>query len=239
VRDPRLSNRLLIAAVLVVLGGTAPLHAQEPQAGRHDEHDHAATARHRFDDVERWVKVFDDPSRDTWQKPEEVLRFLNVRHGSVVADLGAGTGYFAVHLARAVGSGGRVYAVDIEPAMVRHLRKRCRKAKLDQVIPVLARPDDPRLPPGELDLVLIADTWHHIDDRIEYLDRLVAALRPGGRVAVLDWRKEPLPLGPPPEHKLPREAVVEEFDEGRWTLEAESGELPYQYLLVFAPPSGS
>lgn len=205
--------------------------AKEPP----EEHGHDATIHHRFDDVERWTKVFDDPKRDRWQKPEKVIRFLGISPGQSVADLGAGTGYFTVHLARVVGPTGKVYAVDIEPALVDHLRGRVTKAGLEQVVPVLAEPADPKLPAAGLDLIFICDTWHHIDDRLHYLEQLRRALKPGGRVAVVDFREGDLPVGPPPGHKLSREAVIREFEESGWRLSDEYRRIRYQYVLVFVP----
>ncbi len=214
-----------------------PVRAQDPGGHDHD-HGHDATIRHRFDDVDRWVKTFDDPARDAWQEPEKVVRFLRISAGQSVADLGAGTGYFTVHLAKAVGAAGKAYAVDVEPNMVTHLGERAAKAKLPQVVPVLAAPDDPKLPAGGIDLVFICDTWHHIDDRLSYLERLAVALKPGGKIAVVDFREGEMPVGPPPGHKLSREAVVKEFEAARFSLVDEYTKLRYQYALVFAPPRG-
>src|SRR5262245_63558641 len=105
-----------------------------------------------------------------------------------VADLGAGTGYFSVHLAKAVGEKGKVLAIDVEPNLVAYMKDRATKARLPQMTAVLAPPDDPKLPPRGVDLVLVVDTWHHIDDRLSYLKKLAAGLKPGGRVAVVDFK---------------------------------------------------
>src|SRR5207249_4628871 len=152
-----------------------------------------------------------DPGRDEWQKPEGVVAALGLRPGMIVADLGAGTGYFERYLAKAVAPGGIVLAVDTEPVMVLHIGRRAAGGGLDNVVPVLAEPDDPFLPRGKVDRVLIVDTYHHVDDRLEYFRRLRGGLAPGGRVAVIDFHKRPLPVGPPVEHKLAREFVVDEM----------------------------
>jgi ubiquinone/menaquinone biosynthesis C-methylase UbiE len=154
-----------------------------------------------------------------------------------VADLGAGTGYFSVRLAKAVGSHGCVLAIDIEPKLVDHIRARAAQEKLPQVVAVLAAPDDPKLPPRGVDLVLIVDTWHHIDDRLGYLAKLGAGIAPGGRVAVVDFKKGEFPVGPPDGHKLTPEAVVAEFVEAGWTAAGRWDGLPYQYVLSFTPPT--
>jgi ubiquinone/menaquinone biosynthesis C-methylase UbiE len=119
--------------------------------------------------------------------------------------------------------------------MVRQLRERAEKERTSNLIPVLASFDDPRLPPGAIDLVLIVDTYHHIDDRRAYLARLARVLKSGGRIAIVDWRKEPLPIGPPPDHKIAREQVVEEMESAGFQLNAEPDVLQYQYFLIFTP----
>src|SRR5205809_8053175 len=121
-----------------------------------------------------------------------------------VADLGAGTGYFSRHLSAAVGPEGTVLAVDTEPNMVARLRERAEAERTVNVVPILASADNPRLPAHATDLVLIVDTFHHIDDRLTYLRGLRRCLRPGGRVAVIDWHNRALPVGPRPAPHLAR-----------------------------------
>lgn len=236
---------LLGSALLLAVGlpapacstaqSVAPATHGHPGPRQEDAHPHEATAHHPFDDVRKWVGIFDDPGRDEWQKPQEMVRALGLEPGQSVADLGAGTGYFSRYLARAVGHSGRVYAVDTEPKMVKHLARRARKEGTPQVRALLARPDDPALPADGVDLVLIVDTFHHIDDRVRYLEKLARRLKPGGRVAVVDFEKRPLPVGPPLEHKLARESVIQEFEEAGYELREAPELLPYQYFLIFAP----
>lgn len=201
----------------------------------HGRQPYEATSRRSFEDVEHWKRVFDDPGRDAWQKPERVVRALDLRPGMWVADLGAGTGYFIGHLSAVLGPTGTLLAIDTEPNLLSHLRARAEKEDLANVIPILASPDDPRLPPATVDLVLIVDTFHHLDDRLGYFRRLARSLKPGGRIAVIDWREGDLPLGPPPDHKLPRAQVVEEMNAAGYRLADEPDFLPYQYFLIFAP----
>jgi ubiquinone/menaquinone biosynthesis C-methylase UbiE len=210
-----------------------PWHEHAAKPGERDPH--GATARHPFDDVEKWVKVFDDPARDEWQRPREVVEALGPRPGMIAADLGAGTGYFTRHLAKAVAPNGFVLAIDTEPGMVKHLGERAANERIGNIVPVLAAPDNPFLPPGRVDLVLIVDTYHHIDDRLNYFERLKGSLAPRGRVAIIDFHKRPLPVGPSMEHKLAREFVIDEMREGRWSLVDERTFLPHQYFLIFAP----
>jgi ubiquinone/menaquinone biosynthesis C-methylase UbiE len=215
---------------------TAP---QDPAGEPIPEHDfrgdHDATSRHHFQDLEHWLQVFEDPERDKWQQPDRVVRELGIGNGDVVADVGAGTGYFSLHLASAVAPAGHVFAVDIEPGMVGYIAERSERETIGNLTPVLALPHDPMLPPGGVDLVFICDTFHHFDDRVGYLKRLKQDLSPGGRIAVIDFLKKELPIGPPPAHKLPRDHVVAEFLEAGYTLVEEKAFLPYQYFLIFRP----
>ena len=190
-------------------------------------------SRHDFADVEHWRRVFDDPARDAWQKPRELVAALGIRSGMWVADLGAGTGYFSRYLDAAVGPTGVVFAVDTEPNLVAHLRTRAEHERTASVIPILASLDDPRLPPHALDLVLIVDTYHHLDDRLVYLKRLGGTLKAQGRVAIVDWQQRDLPVGPPAEHKLARTQVIEEMRAAGYGLAAEPALLPHQYVLIF------
>ena len=202
----------------------APAAESPPAGGRLFE----ATSHRSFEDVDYWKSVFDDPTRDAWQKPREVVAALGLRPGMNVADLGAGTGYFTHHLAPAVAPNGTVFAVETEPNLVVYLRTRAEQDGAANVMPVLASPDNPRLPPDAVDLVLIVDTFHHIDQRLGYFQRLKHVLRAGGRVAVIDWRLDKLPVGPPPDHKIARDQVVTEMEQAGYRLVDEQTKLlPY------------
>ena len=213
--------------LLLTLASACALRAEAPPS---DD----ATSHHDFADVAYWSSVFDDPARDTWQKPRELVAALGLSSGNVVADLGAGTGYFSRYLATAVGAGGTVLAVETEPNLVVHLRARAEREKTPNVVPVLASASDPRLPVGLVDLILVVDTYHHFDDRRTYLRALRRFLRPSGRVAIVDWQKRELPVGPDMDHKLAREQVLDEMRASGYRLAAEHTLLPYQYFLVFA-----
>jgi ubiquinone/menaquinone biosynthesis C-methylase UbiE len=212
--------------VLLAVGRAAPAAARESTD---------ATTHHSFGDVEHWKQVFDDPKRDAWQKPDALVAALALGPGMAVADVGAGTGYLSRRLSAAVGPTGTVFSVEVEPALVVHLRERAEAEGTANVTPVLASRDDPRLPAAGVDVVLVLDTYHHLDDRPAYVRRVARALRPGGRVIVVDWQKRKLPVGPPPDHKLPRAQVVDEMTAAGYTLAAAPDVLPYQYVLVFRP----
>jgi predicted methyltransferase len=176
--------------------------------------------------------VFDDPKRDAWQKPHQVIQALALGPDAVVADLGAGTGYFAVRLANMV-SKGRVYGVDVEPGMVKHLAERAKREKRVNLVAVAGAPDDPRLP-EKADLVLLVDVYHHIEERSRYFRRLQASLKPGGRVAIIDFRLDS-PEGPPKAARVAPEKVSAELKAAGYRLAKQHGFLPNQYFLVFEP----
>ena len=192
-------------------------------------------SHHGFGDAQKWAHVFDDPSRDAWQKPHEVIAALGLPADAVVADLGAGTGYFSVRLANML-SGGRVYAVDIEPDMVKYLGERAKREGLSNLVPVLGQPDDPRLP-EKVDLVLLVDVYHHIDDRSRYFRRLAGSLKPGGRVAIIDFRMG-AENGPPRAARIAPDKVRAEMAAAGFVPQATSGAsldfLPEQYFLIFS-----
>ena len=212
-----LQPRKLAAALLLLIVG--PVAAQSP-----------ATHEHGFRDAEKWAQVFDDPARDAWQKPDDVIEALSLKPDAVVADIGAGTGYFAVRLARMLPR-GRIYAIDVEPDMVKYLAERAKREGMKNVIAVAGKPDDPRLP-DKIDLLLLVDVYHHIDAREQYLRRLRPALKPGGHIAIIDFRLDS-PGGPPRQARIAPEQVKAELAKAGYALYEEHSFLPRQYFLVF------
>ena len=190
------------------------------------------TQQHGFGDAERWAHVFDDPKRDAWQKPHEVIQALALKPDAVVADIGAGTGYFAVRLAGMVPI-GRVYAVDVEPEMVKYLAERAKREKRANLFAVTGAADDPRLP-EQADVILLVDVYHHIDQRDRYFSNLRSSLKPGGRLAVIDFRPDS-PVGPPKATRIAPERVVAELKAAGYNLTQQHDFLPNQYFLVFRP----
>jgi SAM-dependent methyltransferase len=217
--------RLISAAALVAVSLTAqPLRAV----------DYEATSHRRFANPENWTRVFDDPHRAEWQKPEEVVRALALAPGMRVADIGAGTGYFSARLSAAVGESGTVFAVEVEPNLVAYLRDRADKENTRNVVPVLASAANPRLPAGIIDLALFVDAYHHVDDRARDLQTLQSSLAPTGRIAIVEWKPGKLPVGPPEEeHKIPREQLVRELEGAGFELVSAPDILPYQWMLIF------
>ncbi|MCX4246556.1 class I SAM-dependent methyltransferase [Paraliomyxa miuraensis] len=204
-------------------------HAGGPNAA-HDGHGHAHD--HRFEDAEEWAKHFDDPSRDQWQRPQAVLDFIAPAPDAVVADLGAGTGYFAVHFARRVPR-GKVLANDIEPDMVRYMGERATKEGLGNLVPVQGKPDDPALPEA-VDIAFMCDVAHHIADRPAFFRKVASQLLEGGRVVIVDFEKDApddVP-GPPPAMRIDADALATELRQaGLAVTRLDHDTLPYQYIL--------
>jgi ubiquinone/menaquinone biosynthesis C-methylase UbiE len=211
------------AVAFVCLGLTAA--AQPHQPGTKPDH-----MQHRFDDPARYAKSFDDPARDAWQMPSRVIEALALPPGASVADVGAGTGYFTVRLAKAI-PGGTVYAVDVEPSMLDHIRKRALGDGLKNVVALQASGTSPNLT-KPVDVVLVVDTYHHLPNRATYFRELQKSLTAGGRVAIIDFRKDS-PEGPPPEFRFEAGQIIAEMKQAGYRLDAKHDFLPRQHFLVF------
>jgi len=176
--------------------------------------------------ADEYAKVLEDPSRDEWQKPHNVVMALDLKATDTVADIGAGTGYFARRFAL---HAGKVYAVDIDEKLLAAARNKA-PANLETV---LATPDAPRLPQQSTDVIFFCDVLHHIENRPAYYAKLARVLKPGGRIVVIDFHKRPLPVGPPPSMKLSDQEVIVEFQKAGFVLKKRLDTLPYQYFLFF------
>ena len=188
------------------------------------------THMHSFSGAEHWARVFDDPERDAWQKPHQVIEALALKPDAAVADIGSGTGYFSVRLAHFVAK-GRVYGVDIEPDMVKYLADRARREGLRNLTAVRGAPDDALLP-QPVDLALMVDTYHHIAQPVDYFRKLASSINPGGRVAIIDFNAQSA-MGPPPAERAAPARVMAEMSQAGFRLLGEHHFLPQQYFLVF------
>lgn len=183
-------------------------------------------------DLRRMIRRQEHPGRAVWQKPGAVMRALGLRRGQVVADIGAGPGYWTRWLARAVGAQGRVFAVEPELEVIEVLRRRLARVRAGNVTPVLGDGDDPRLPAGACDLVLMVNTYHHVADGVGFLRRLVRALKPRGRIAIVEFERRETPVGPPVDHRIAREHFLGDARCAGLEPIAEPRFLPYQYFLI-------
>ena len=152
----------------------------------HQKHQ-SSTAKHRFDNIEFWVKMFEDPERDAWQKPAEVVALMNLSQGDVVADLGAGTGYFTRRFAVAVGPSGRAIGLDIEASMVKYMTEDAAKLNLTNYEAQVVKTDAAGLAPGSVDVIFLCNTYHHIENRVQYFKNAAKSLKPDGRVITVDF----------------------------------------------------
>ena len=218
------SKTALCASAIALTVWIPTLSAQAPK-DQHEMH-----GLHK--DSAAYIKALEDPKRDAYQKPHEVMEALALKPGEAVADIGSGSGYFTFRLAQHLGPTGRVYAVDVNKEMMVHLEKRMRELKVTNVTPILAPPNNPLLP-EPVDRFLIVDVWHHIEDQPGYLAVMKKKLKPGGQVVMIDFHKKDLPVGPPAEMKIAREDLLKQMQANGFELAQEHTFLPYQYFLVF------
>jgi cyclopropane fatty-acyl-phospholipid synthase-like methyltransferase len=199
---------------------------------KHDQHDSEGHLPHRFDDADAWAARFEDPTRDKWQKPDEVIAALALPPTAKLADIGSATGYFPVRFAKALPQ-GHVYGVDVESSMVDYLNKRADREQLTNLTSHLAEFADAKIP-EPVDLILMVNTYHHIEARPVYFAKLKASLKPGGRIAIIDFTRASK-MGPEAAEKVPADEVEAEMKQAGYALSGTFDFLPEQFFLVFAP----
>jgi len=226
--------KLSITKLLCLISATSLLLS--PVTGwTGEEKHHKSHSQQRFNEIQKWVDIFEDPARAEWQKPEEVVKKLELKPGGTVADIGAGTGYFTRLFAIAVGHKGKAIGLDIEPAMVEYMKEDAKKQWLTNYEARVVKPDDTGLPSKSVDVIFICNTYHHIEDRVNYLKKLTGALKSNGRIVIVDFYKKPLPVGPQSvAHKISEEDVKKEFKKAGYRLTRSLDFLPYQYYLEFS-----
>jgi ubiquinone/menaquinone biosynthesis C-methylase UbiE len=206
---------LLAAAVLAALL-TGPLIAQ-----------HARLVPPRD------LGLLEGPDRDAWQRPDEVMDALGIAEGSVVADLGAGGGWFTIRLARRVGPNGKVYAEDIQHEMIEAMKRRVERLDLTKRVEFkLGDANDPKLPTGVLDAALIVDAYHEMEQPVTLLRNVAGSLKPTGRIGIVNFTKEGGGPGPPMEERVDPERVIRDASAAGLRVVARPNFLRYQYMLV-------
>ncbi len=225
-----MKNPILLVIFLITLELLpATLSAQEDV--KRDAHE-----MHRLHkDPKAYIGALEDTKRDAYQKPHEVLTALGLKSGEIIADIGAGSGYFTFRIAHHLGAKGKVFAVDVSPDMIRHINRRIRDLKTTNVVSVLADPDDPLLAERSINRFFICNVWHHVENPTKYLSMMKKMLRPGGEIVMIDFHKKELPFGPPMHMKIAREDLIKQMETNGFRLSKEHTFLPYQYFLVFAP----
>ena len=214
---------LALLAILGLLAPAAPGQGVHPVTGRHI----AQVMGHTGAD---WL---DRPEREEEEAPSKAIALLQLHPGDVVADVGAGSGYMTVKLARAVGPSGRVLAVDVQPEMIERLTERMRAEMIANVTPILGATDDPKLPAGTVDLELMVDVYHELAAPQRMLQHLRAALKPGGRLVLLEYRKEDPSIPIREDHKMSIADAKAEIEPEGFTLAEVKEDLPRQHVLIF------
>jgi predicted methyltransferase len=203
--------------------------AEQEGANMHGEHGHHHHGG--FDDPRKFEARWNDPGRDGWQHPEEIVAALALKPGATVADIGAGTGYMVAHLSRAVGDGGSVIALDVEQAMIAYLAERSGELGPARIIPRKVGPESPDLQADSVDGVVTLNTWHHIGGREAYARKVYAGLRRGGRFVVVDSEVD-AESGPPKEMRVAAGRVVKELEAGGFRAELAHESMPEHYMVV-------
>jgi arsenite methyltransferase len=180
----------------------------------------------RIDSMER-------AQRNEWQKPDEVVKALDLKPGDVVADVGAGSGYFTRRIAKVVAPDGKVYAVDVAADILGYLMERADREGLRNIVTIVSRPADPMLPSNSVDLVFFCDTTHHIDHRVEFYRKLASAVKAHGRMAIIDYPPDSPHAPHKPEQLVPRPQVISEAEQAGFKFVKDFQFLPYHYFLMF------
>ena len=195
--------------------------------------------RHRQPtDIKKYLEQLDSEDRDQYQKPRQVIEALNLKPGLAVADLGSGSGYFTRRFIEAVTETGKVYAVDVEPEMLKYAEESVVHMHRSYTAEfILARPDNPKLPYESIDLLFLCNTYHHLEERAKYFSDTKSSLKPGGRIAIIDFYNDERSgeLGFPKRHLVSRDTVIKEMADAGYRLEREHSFLTKQYFLEFAP----
>jgi SAM-dependent methyltransferase len=179
------------------------------------------------------------PEREAEEAPSKAIKALKLQPGQVVADIGTGSGYYAIRMARAVGPTGKVYATDIQQGMLDILARQTQKAKVDNVVPVLSAPDDPKLPANSLDLAIMVDVYHELAEPQAFVRRLREALKPDGRLVLLEFRKEDPRIPIYEVHKMSVAEVKAELEPEGYQLKEVLDDLPWQHIIVLTKSPAS
>jgi arsenite methyltransferase len=179
------------------------------------------------------IETMERAQRDEWQKPDEVVKALSLKPGDVVADVGAGSGYFTRRIAKVVAPDGKVFAVDVAADILGYLKERADREGVRNVVTIVSQPADPMLPPNSVDFVFFCDTTHHIDQRVEFYRKLAPAVREHGRMAIIDYPPDSPRAPHKPEQLVPRSQIISEAEQAGFKFVNDFQFLPYHYFLMF------
>lgn len=225
----RNSKNLILTATLMVSSMAFSQHDQHhPKHSTKDSSNTANDYMHRSA-TEDLINRFESPERDAYQKPEKVLAYLGKLEGKKIMDIGAGSGYFSVKLAE---KGAQVIAADVSDEFQAALEKRIDDHNLENIELRKIPYDSPNLEDQEVDMVLIVNTYHHIENRSDYFSKVRQGIKPDGALVVIDFFKREIPVGPPVNHKVSLETVKRELEQAGYTqLEVNTNLLPYQFII--------
>ena len=216
-------------AILTMIGGLLAFQATHPVTGRR------IAGVMGFGGAD-WLER---PERAMEEQPDKALEALDLKPGMTVADIGAGTGYMSLRMAKRVGPSGKVYANDLQPEMLRLLRENAAHAQLTNIETVLGTESDPKLPKAQLDLVLLVDVYHEFSQPQKMLQKIREALKPDGRLVLLEYRKEDPKIPIRPEHKMSVAEVKAEIEPEGFILGPVIETLPRQHILILTKASAS
>lgn len=212
--------------------------AKSEKEHAHHKHGHKKGNKHRHGDanehmhqssVEDLIQRFESPERDEYQQPEKVIQYLGDLNGKSMMDIGAGSGYFSVKLAE---KGAHVIAADVDEEFQNYLKERIEKNKLENIELRKIEYDSPMLADQEVDIVFMVNVYHHIENRKDYFTKVKTGTKETGELVIVDFFKKEAPIGPPVDHKISKEQVIEELKEaGYSSFETEVDLLPYQYII--------
>jgi predicted methyltransferase len=201
---------------------------ESPESGNRPMHgDH----KHAFSDPAKRAKKWNDPERDKWQHPEEIVAAMGLKPGTTVVDIGAGTGYMVAPLSKAVGEGGTVVAIDASTEMVEYLAERSAELGPAKIVSRKVATDDPELQAFSVDGVLTLDTWHHVHGREAYAKKVYEGLKHGGRFVVVDYEVD-AEIGPPKSMRLTPEQIAKQLESAGFRVETVSESMPLHYIVV-------
>ncbi len=226
---------ILLSLILIIMASllTNCSNHQKQRALKQDSAEkHTPASQQRFSDINKWLKLFEGDKRDEYQKPEAVVNTMNLKPGNVVADIGAGTGYFTRRFAVAVGPNGTALGLDIEESMVNHMNEEAKKMGLNNYNARIVKTDNPELAPNSIDVIFLCNTYHHIENRVDYFKNVSKSLKSDGRIIIVDFYKN-TDFGPPRDHKLAKEIVQKEMELAGYSLVQDLKILQEQYYLEF------